>query len=78
MLYFCESTFDAIRNETRLLLHGHHWHAIPKDDLKSHSIIFLIVQIFVFSAKGTISKAANKMFAKDNQFFVFFIKSWNF
>ena len=35
-----------------------------------HSIIFLIVQIVVFSAKGTISKATNKMFVKENQFFV--------
>ena len=45
---------------------------------KSHSIIFLIVQIVVFSAKGTVSKATNKMFAKETQFFVFVIKSWNF
>ena len=35
--------------------------AIPKDDLKSYAIIFLNVQIVVFSAKGTISKATNKM-----------------
>ena len=45
--------------------------AILKHDLKSPSIIFLIVQIVVFSAKGTISKATNKMFGKENQFFVF-------
>ena len=33
------------------------FNAIPKDDLKKS-----------FSAKGTISKATNKMFAKENQF----------
>ena len=32
---------------------------------KSHSIIFLIVKIVVFSAKGTDSKKTNKMFAKE-------------
>ena len=39
---------------------------------KSYSIIFLIVQIVVFSAKGTISKETNKMFAKETQFFIFY------
>ena len=34
----------------------------------------MIVQIVVFSAKGTISKATNKMCAKENQFFGFFYK----
>ena len=33
-----------------------------------------ICTIVVFSAKETIPKATNKMFAKENQFFVFFIK----
>ena len=33
--------------------------------------MFLIVQIGVFSAKGTISKATNKMFLKEIQFFIF-------
>ena len=27
ILYSCKRTFDAIMNETRLLLHGHHGHA---------------------------------------------------
>ena len=60
---------DAIQKASTAILN-----AIPMDDLKSHSIIFLIVQIVVFSANGTISKATNKMFAKGNQFFVVFIK----
>ena len=35
--------------------------------------MFLIMQIIVFSAKGTISKATNKVLAKENSFFIFFI-----
>ena len=54
---------DAIQKASTAILN-----AIPKDDIKKS---FLIVQIVVFSAKGTISKATNKMFAKENQFFVF-------
>ena len=57
---------DAIQKALTAILN-----AIPKDDLNNHSKIFLIVKIVVFSAKGTISKATNKMFAKENQFFVF-------
>ena len=64
---------DAIQKASTAILK-----AIPKDDLKSHSIVFSIVQIIVFSAMGTISKAINKMFTKYNQFFVLFIKSCNF
>ena len=60
---------DAIQKASTAILN-----AIPKDDLKSHSIISLIVQIVVFSAKGTVSKATNKMLAKENQFFAFFYK----
>ena len=60
---------DAIQNASTAILN-----AIPKDDLKKSFDNLLVV----FSAKRTISKATNKMFAKEKQFFVFFIKSWNF
>ena len=60
---------DAIQKASTAILN-----AIPKVNLKNHSIIFLILQIVVFSAKGTFSKATNKMFAKENKFFVFFYK----
>ena len=46
--------------------------AIPKDDLKN-SVDNLLDRAFsIFSAKGTISKATNKTFAKD---FFFFLES---
>ena len=64
---------DAIQKASTAILK-----AIPKDDLKSHSIIFLILQIVVFSAKGTISKATNKMFAKENQFLFYLIGSCSY
>ena len=57
---------DAIQKASTAILN-----AISKDDLKKSFDNLLIVQIVVFSAKGTISKATNKMFAKENQFLVF-------
>ena len=37
ILYSCESTFDAIMNKTRLLLHGHHGYACRSADAKPNS-----------------------------------------
>ena len=45
--------------------------AIPKYDLKSHSIIFLIVEIVVFSAKGTISMQPIKYLQKKTNLLFF-------
>ena len=64
---------DAIQKASTAILN-----AIPKDDLKKSFDNLLDRAIVVFRAKGTISKAINKMFAKENQSFSFFIKSWNF
>ena len=34
--YSCKSTFDAIMNETRFLLHGHQWRACRSSDVEPH------------------------------------------
>ena len=36
VLYCCKSTFDAIVNETRFLLHGHHGHASDSPDAEAN------------------------------------------
>ena len=59
---------DAIQKATAIL------NAIPKNDLKKS--FDNLLDSANRCAKGTISKATNKMFAKENQFFIFFIKSW--
>ena len=52
---------DAIQKASTAMLY-----AILKDDLKKSFDNLLDRENVVFSAKGTISKATNKMFAKEN------------
>ena len=63
---------DAIQEASTVILN-----AVPKDDLKKSFDFFLILQIVVFSAKGTISKATNKMFAEENFGFYKVLELWN-
>ena len=59
MLCFCKITFDAIMNENRFLLHGHHGHAYRSPDAEPNFWRFLSIQVGIQKFQDFIKKTKN-------------------